>query len=116
MIALAAKVAPAPRDSDPAPSAPDNMNGDAARFSTAIESLVLVGIRHGVHLSASDLVRDNRIGDQEPSAEALAACARRADMRASATRLDWRSLTNAIRALPAIVRLKSGAYMVLLSI
>src|SRR5271166_3541294 len=113
MTALAAYVAPAIREAGAAPSAPDATDGDPARFLTALECLVLVGRRHGVHLSAPDLARDNRLDDEEPSAETLARCATHAGMRASAIRLDWRSLHNARRALPAIVRLKSSAYMVL---
>ena len=115
MIALAAKSAPALCAAD-APFSRHSTSGEAARVSTALECLVLIGVRHGVLLSASDLARDNRLTDEEPSTQALAGCATRAGMRASAILADWRSLSNARCALPAIVRFKSGAYMVLISI
>ena len=86
------------------------------QVATGAACLAFVARRHGVALHAADLARSLGANGQEPSIETLAKCSERAGFRVGATLVDWASLQRARRALPAIVRLKSGAYMTLVAI
>jgi ATP-binding cassette subfamily B protein len=71
-------------------------------------------VRHrGVHLSLDQLVRDNFLGDHEVSMAQLAKIARANGFRAAPARMQWDQLAGLGKALPAIVRLRSGGYMVI---
>jgi subfamily B ATP-binding cassette protein HlyB/CyaB len=89
---------------------------DQGRVATGAACLAFVARRHGVALGAADLARSLGANGQEPSIEALAKCAERTGFRVGSTLVDWASLQRSRRALPAIVRLKSGAYMTLIAI
>ena len=114
MNALTATRAPVDADPD---NAPTPFSEEAVGLCTALECLAIVGRRHHKSLVPADLARDNDLSlDEEPSPERLARCAERSGMRTSVTKLDWRALSKGRKALPAIVRLLSGAYMVLIAI
>lgn len=74
-------------------------------------------VRHrGVHLSLDQLVRDNFLGDHEVSMAQLAKIARANGFRAAPAKMQWDQLLGLGKALPAIVRLRSGGYMVIAGI
>lgn len=81
--------------------------------ASALESLVIVGATHGLNLTVAQLVQDNGLASQEVDYPHLVHCARAAGLKAKALKLDWDGLADLEKALPAIVRLKSGASMVL---
>jgi subfamily B ATP-binding cassette protein HlyB/CyaB len=81
---------------------------------SALECLVIVARRHGIHLTASQLVHDNVLSGSEISSAELLKCAEGAGLTAKSVRLDWHGLQQLKAALPAIVKLKNGASMVLL--
>lgn len=83
--------------------------------SSALEALVIVGAMHGLNLTVPQLVQDNGLASADVDYAQLVHCARVAGMKAKALTLDWDSLADLEKALPVIVRLKSGASMVLVS-
>ena len=76
--------------------------------------LIIVARQHGLHLTASQLIHDNLLSDQEVSLPELLKCANSSGMTAKAVKLDWKGLSQLKKALPAIVRLRDGSSMVLL--
>jgi ATP-binding cassette subfamily B protein len=83
---------------------------------SGLACLVIVGRQHGLHLTVSQLVHDNVLNGTEVSAAELIKCAHGAGLSAKSVKLDWESLEHLKKALPAIVKLKNGAHMVLLRI
>ncbi len=81
--------------------------------SSALECLVFVGAHHGFDLSVHQIVHDNALDSADVSIEQLVHCARGCGLKAKAVRLSWKGAVNLRRALPAIVRLKTGAFLVL---
>jgi ATP-binding cassette subfamily B protein len=102
--------------SSPAAEARVDDDAEPGQVATGAACLAFVARRNGVALNVADLARSLWANAQEPSIEALAKYAERAGFRVGATRADWASLQRARRALPAIIRLTSGAYMTLLAI
>ena len=84
--------------------------------SSALECLVIVGAHHGLHLSIHQIVHDNALSSVETSLEQLVHCARKSGLKAKSVRLDWNGLSHLRKALPAIVRLKNGANLVLVRV
>jgi ATP-binding cassette, subfamily B, bacterial HlyB/CyaB len=84
--------------------------------SSALECLAIVGAMHGLQLTVAQIVQDNALSSADVDYPKLVHCARRAGLKAKAIRLDWDGLTHLGSALPAIVRLKSGASLVLVSV
>ncbi|MDR3571109.1 MAG: peptidase domain-containing ABC transporter [Candidatus Pacebacteria bacterium] len=84
--------------------------------SSALECLVIVGAHHGLHLSIHQIVHDNALSSETTSLEQTVHCARKSGLKAKSVRLDWKGLTHLRKALPAIVRLKNGANLVLLRV
>jgi ATP-binding cassette subfamily B protein len=78
--------------------------------------LVYVARRHGVHLSVDKLVHDNVLGRNEVSVADIVKCAKSAGLTAKPVDLDWNGLVQLRKSLPAIVRLRNGASMVLVKI
>ncbi len=75
--------------------------------------LVIVARQHGLHLTTDQLIHDNLLSGPEVSFADLIKCAAKAGLSAKTVELDWDGLTHLKKALPAIVRLKNGANMVL---
>ncbi|QIO98802.1 peptidase domain-containing ABC transporter [Bradyrhizobium symbiodeficiens] len=84
--------------------------------ASALECLVIVARQHGMHFTPTQLVQDNLLKDQNVSIPQLIKCAENAGMKAKAVKLDWAHLAQLKKALPAIVWLRNGAAMVLLSV
>ncbi|MCI4679958.1 peptidase domain-containing ABC transporter [Rhodoblastus acidophilus] len=83
--------------------------------SSALECLVIVGAMQGLQLTVPQLIQDSALESAEVDYAHLVHCARHAGMKAKAIRLDWDGLSHLEKALPAIVRLKTGASMVLVA-
>jgi ATP-binding cassette, subfamily B, bacterial HlyB/CyaB len=83
--------------------------------SSALECLVIVGAMQGLQLTVPQLVQDNALESAGIDYAQLVHCARHAGLKAKALHLDSDGLAYLEKALPAIVRLKSGASMVLVS-
>lgn len=81
---------------------------------SGLACLVIVARQHGLHLTPSQLIHDNLLGDQEVTLAELLKCANSSGMTAKAVSLDWKGLSHLKRALPVIVRLRDGSHMVLL--
>ncbi|WP_375783980.1 peptidase domain-containing ABC transporter [Bradyrhizobium sp. Pha-3] len=81
---------------------------------SGLACLVIVARQHGLHLTPSQLIHDNLLGDQEVTLAELLKCANTSGMTAKAVSLDWKGLSHLKRALPVIVRLRDGSHMVLL--
>ncbi|WP_294536430.1 peptidase domain-containing ABC transporter [uncultured Rhodoblastus sp.] len=88
---------------------------DSSAFarSSALDCLVVVGGRHGLHLTARQIVQDNALPSEDLTESQLVHCARGCGLKAKSVRLDWNGVAGLQRALPAIVRLNSGAWLVL---
>ena len=78
--------------------------------------LVILARQQGLELSVAQLVHENLLSTQEVSISELLKAANSAGFKAQAVKLDWKSLGHLKRALPAILRLKDGAYLVLLRV
>jgi subfamily B ATP-binding cassette protein HlyB/CyaB len=83
---------------------------------SGLECLIIVARQHGLHLTPTQLIKDNLLTDQEVTLDQLVRCAEKADMRAKPVRLDWAGLSHLKKALPVIVRLRNDSYMVLLRV
>ena len=83
--------------------------------SSALECLAIVGAMNGLQLTVPQLIQDNALESADVDYAKLVHCARHAGLKAKAVRLDGDGLAHLEKALPAIVRLKSGASMVLVS-
>jgi ATP-binding cassette subfamily B protein len=75
---------------------------------------VIVARHHGLHLSVSQLIHDHFLTGQEVSVDQTLKCATSSGLRANIVELDWISLGQLKKAMPAIVRLRNGTCMVLL--
>jgi len=85
--------------------------------SSALGALVIVARTHGIHLTVPQLVHDHLLNDlknEDIPIGQLLKCTRSAGLVGKAVELDWAQLGDLRKALPAIVRLKNGAYLVLL--
>jgi subfamily B ATP-binding cassette protein HlyB/CyaB len=83
---------------------------------SGLESLIIVARQHGLHLSSMQLIKDNLLTEQEVTLDQLVRCAEKAGMRSKLVKLDWDGLSHLKKALPAIVCLRNGSYMVLLRV
>jgi ATP-binding cassette, subfamily B, bacterial HlyB/CyaB len=83
------------------------------KSASGLGCLVIVARQHGLHLTPEQLVHDNLLSSPEVSFADLTKCAEKAGLKAEALQLEWSELPHLKRALPAIVRLKNGANMVL---
>ena len=81
---------------------------------TGLGCLVIVARHHGLHLTVSHLIHDNVLSNKEVSIAELLKCVQSAGLRGTCIQLDWPGLAHLKKALPAIVKLKNGAHMVLL--
>jgi ATP-binding cassette, subfamily B, bacterial HlyB/CyaB len=83
---------------------------------SGLECLIIVARQHGLHLTATQLIKDNLLTDQEVSLDQVVRCAEKAGMQSKLVKLDWDGLSHLKKALPTIVRLRNGSYMVLLRV
>src|ERR1700754_4155140 len=83
---------------------------------SGLECLIIVARQHGLHFTSTQLIKDNLLTDQEVTPDQLVRCAEKAEMRAKLVSLDFAGLSHLRRALPVIVRLRNGSYMVLLRV
>ena len=83
---------------------------------SALACLVAVARRHGMHLSVDQLVHDNIIEGTDVSDRVLIRCAESAGLKARTVTLGWRDLAHFSRTSPAILRLSSGACLIVLGI
>src|SRR5271167_4210273 len=90
-----------------------DLTATAAPDPTGVGCLVIVARHHGLHLTAAQLVRDNLLSRGEISGQQIVKCARTAGLKASSVRLTANRVSKIAKALPTIVTLKNGAYMVL---
>jgi len=97
--------------SPPEPTKPVDL--EQAPAPSGLASLVIVARRLGIHLSVSKLVHDNVLGKQEVSIDEIVKCAKSSGLAAKVVDLDWDGLVQLKKMLPAIVRLRNGASMVL---
>ncbi len=81
---------------------------------SGLASLVIVARQHGMHLSVSQLTHDHVLSKQEVSVDEIVKCAKSSGLTAKVVDLDWGGLGQLRKSLPAIVRLRNGASMVLL--
>ncbi len=83
---------------------------------TGLGCLVIVARHHGIHLTVSQLIRDNVLTADEVSSPQIVHCARSVGFKAKEVQLDWDGLAHLKKALPVIARLKSGQCMVVLRV
>jgi ATP-binding cassette subfamily B protein len=76
--------------------------------------LVILGRHHGLHLTVAQLVHDNVLPNREVTVPEIIKCATAAGLKGKSVHLDWNELAHLKKALPVIVRLKTGGSMVLL--
>jgi ATP-binding cassette, subfamily B, bacterial HlyB/CyaB len=89
--------------------------GDIENATGSLLGSLVIAARHrGVHLSKAQLIRDHQLTAGDATVAELFRIAHAAGLRVSTARLHWRDLFTMGRALPAIVRLRNGAAMVLL--
>ena len=90
--------------------------GDAGadvRSLSWLRCLAIVGRSHGFNLTVPQLVKDNLLDSEEATLDEMIRCAQNASLKTRLVRLDFDDLRHLKRALPAIVRLKTGGAMVL---
>jgi ATP-binding cassette subfamily B protein len=80
--------------------------------TSALECLVVVGEHHGLQLTVRQIVQDNALPSADISIADLVDCAKKCGLKSKAVHLDWNGLTKLKRALPAILRLKTGVFVV----
>ena len=88
----------------------------ASKEPTGLGCLVIVARHHGMHLTVSQLIRDNVLTGDEVSSPQIVHCARLVGLKAKEVQLDWDGLAHLKKALPVIARLKSGQCMVVLRV
>ena len=80
---------------------------------TWLQCLAIVGRSHGLNLTVAQLVKDNLLAADSVGVDDMLKCARQAGLKARLIELDFDDLQRLKKALPAIVKLKTGAAMVL---
>ena len=89
------------------------MTDHQGRIGSSIAALLDVARSHGVHLSAEQIQRDYQLPEGEPPLSFLLTLAARNGLKGRLARLEWRHLGRMGKALPAIVKMKNGAAMLL---
>ena len=83
------------------------------KHKSALECLCMVAAQHAITVTVDEIVRDNALQDAAVDYDGLVHCARQAGFKAKLIHLDWEGLTQIGKAVPAIIRLKTGASLVL---
>jgi ATP-binding cassette subfamily B protein len=100
----------------------DDVNDDHeanAPAPSGLGALVIAARTHGIHLTIAQLIHDNvltGLGETDIPQTKLIACARNAGLVAKSLDLTWEKLGDLKKALPAIVVMKNGTYLVLLRV
>ncbi len=97
------------------PSIVDPLDASNKTTGSLLDSLVIVASHRGIHLSRDQLIRDHQLKSADVPVAQAVRIAHAAGLRAHATRLRWSDLFKMGTALPAIVLLRNGSAMVLLS-
>jgi ATP-binding cassette subfamily B protein len=85
-------------------------------FAPSLLGCLVIAARHrGIYLSVPQLVRDHLLSPGDPPVERIVEIARASGLRAVVMRLGFQDLAKLRDALPAIVILRNGGAMVLLS-
>jgi len=79
---------------------------------TAVKSLVLAARQHGIDLTAERLIHDHALTAEEPAPAELVKIARDSGFRAKTVKLGWEGLAQAGHAIPFLIRLRTGNYVV----
>jgi subfamily B ATP-binding cassette protein HlyB/CyaB len=87
--------------------------GAETRSRSWLRCLSIVGRSHGFNLSVPQLIKDNLLDSEDVTLNQMMDCANKAGLKSRRVRLDFDDLRQLKKALPAVVRLKSGAAMVL---
>lgn len=88
-------------------------HGAGEKHKSALECLCMVAAHHAVTVTVDEIVHDNALPDRAVDYDGLVHCARKAGFKAKLVHLDWEGLTQIGQAVPAIIRLKTGASLVL---
>lgn len=80
---------------------------------TGLWCLVAIGRHYGLDLMEDRLAFDHTLGETELSIGQFVAIARAVRLSVRVVRLDWRGLIGLGEALPAVLRLRDGSYVVL---
>jgi ATP-binding cassette subfamily B protein len=75
--------------------------------------LVAVALRHGLHLTKAQLMRDNLLDGEAVSLEDLVKCCANARLSTKVLTLRWRDLAEVKKAVPALVLMRDGSMMIL---
>jgi ATP-binding cassette subfamily B protein len=81
--------------------------------ATWLRCLSIVGRSHGLNLTVEQMLKDNLLADASVDAEQMMVCARKAGLKARMVALSVDDLQHLRKALPAVLRLKTGEAMVL---
>ncbi|MDX8482949.1 peptidase domain-containing ABC transporter [Mesorhizobium sp. VK24D] len=85
-----------------------------SREASGLGCLVVIARHFGIHLAASELIQRNSLGDGELSSKDIVNCATAVGLTAKVLQLDHLGIEHLDKALPAIVGLKNGTWVVLL--
>jgi ATP-binding cassette subfamily B protein len=91
----------------------NGMHDAGGKHKSALECLCMAAAHHGITLTVPEIVRDNVLSDAIVDYKELVHCARQAGLKTKLVHLDWAGLTQIGKAVPAIIRLKTGASLVL---
>ena len=89
---------------------------NSAGNATALACLVDVARMNELATTVDEIVQDNGLPNANLSLEGAVGCALNLGLKAKLATLDWSDLTKIAKALPAIVKLTSGACMTLTAI
>ena len=88
----------------------------AATSPTWLRALSIVARIHGLNLTVAQLIKDNLLPGEDVGVEEMRACAERAGLKTRLVHLDWDDLKQLKKALPVLIRLKTGAAMILVEV
>ncbi|WP_448207916.1 peptidase domain-containing ABC transporter [Azospirillum sp. sgz302134] len=93
---------------------PAQMNvAEALPGNTGLWCLVAIARHHGLDLSEKHLVHAHALGTAEISVRQMVRLARTSQMKAQSLRLTWNDLQQSGQALPVVLRLRDGSYVIL---
>ena len=85
----------------------------SASLPSGLLALVKLAGRFGLNTTAEQMCRDNQVSEAEVTPQQLVRCASSAGLKATVIELSWDGLAKLERALPALLQLRSGSYIVL---
>jgi subfamily B ATP-binding cassette protein HlyB/CyaB len=87
--------------------------GPETRSKAWLRCLQIVGRSHGFNMTTAQLIKDNLLDGEDVTLDEMIRCAQQAGLKARSIRLDFDELKQLKKALPTVVRLKTGGAMVL---